>query len=166
MGRHSLFRGEMWGSVGDMQNRLLSGTYDCNLDNRHRLAVPARVRDRFSEGAVLAWWIDPCLVLVPRLEWGTLIERTFGSMSVLDDDQRELSRYLLAGAYEQELDKQGRVLLPAELREHAGIGRAAKVVGAGDYLEVWDPASLGERFRQLQEEGVSSRAKRLANRMA
>lgn len=149
-----------------MQNRLLSGTYECNLDNRHRLAVPARVRDRFAEGAVLAWWIDPCLVVVPRLEWGALIERTFGSMSVLDDDQRELSRYLLAGAYEQELDKQGRLLIPTELRAHADVGKSVKVVGAGDYLEVWNPQSLSDRFSQLQEEGVSSRAKRLANRMA
>lgn len=149
-----------------MQRRLLSGNYDCSLDSRHRLAVPARLRDRFADGVVIAWWLDPCLVLVPRLEWGALVEKTFGEMSVLDDDQRELSRFLLAGAFDQELDRQGRVLLPAELREHAGVESTAKVVGAGDYLEVWNPDQLAARFTKLREEGVSQRAKRLAGRMA
>jgi MraZ protein len=94
------------------------------------------------------------------------MERTFGTMSVLDDDQRELSRFLMAGAFEQELDRQGRVLLPPELREHAGIEGKAKVVGAGEYLEIWDPQRLADRFAALREEGVSARAKRLADRVS
>ena len=149
-----------------MNRRLLSGNYDCSLDDRHRLAIPARLRDRFAEGVVIAWWLDPCLVLVPRLEWGPLVQRTFGEMSVLDDDQRELSRFLLAGAFDQDLDKQGRVLVPAELLEHASIDGQAKVVGAGDYLELWNPDQLTARFAQLRKEGVSQRAKRLVGRMA
>lgn len=156
----------MWGTVGRMARRLLSGTHECSLDDRNRLAIPARLRDGFDEGVVIAWWIDPCLVAVPAPEWAPLIERTFGSMSVLDDDQRELSRFLLAGAYEQDLDKQGRVLLPAELREHAEITDRAKVIGSGDYLELWNPQTLDERFEQLRREGVSTRAKRLASRLA
>jgi MraZ protein len=130
------------------------------------MAVPARLRDRFAEGAVIAWWLDPCLVVVPRLEWTSLVERTFGEMSVLDDDQRELSRFLLAGAFDQDLDRQGRVVLPAELRDHAGIGDRVKVVGAGDYIEIWNPEELAARFSELRDEGVSQRAKRLADRMA
>jgi len=149
-----------------MNRRLLSGTYECSLDNRHRVAIPARVRDPFVGGAVVGWWIDECLVVVPRTEWPTLMERTFGQMSLLDDDQRELSRFLMAGAFEQDLDRQGRVLLPAELREHAGIDGKAKVVGAGDYLELWDPERLTSKFAALREEGVSARAKRLADRVS
>jgi len=149
-----------------MQRRLLSGNYECSLDDRHRMAIPARVRDPFAQGAIVAWWIDPCLVVVPRHEWPTLVERTFGAMSVLDDDQRELSRFLLAGAFEQDLDRQGRVLLPAELREHAGVEDRAKVLGAGDYLEIWNPERLAQRFAELRKEGVSNRAKRLAGRLA
>jgi MraZ protein len=150
-----------------MQRRLLSGTYECSLDNRFRLAVPARLRDPFAEGATVAWWLDDCLVVVPRLEWPDLIQRTFGAMSVLDDDQRELRRFLLAGAFEQEsLDRQGRLLLPPELRDHAGLDGRVKVVGAGEYIELWDPDRLAERFTNLRQEGVSARAKRLADRLA
>lgn len=156
--------GEKWGTVGRMPPRHLSGTHECSLDNRFRMAIPAKLRAPFAEGAMVGWWLDECLVVVPTDQWGGLIERTFGSMSVLDDESRELSRFLLAGAYEQDLDKQGRVLLPAELRAHAGIEQRAKVVGAGDYLEVWDPDRLTERFEKLRREGVSAHARRLLDR--
>jgi len=150
-----------------MQRRLLIGTYECSLDDRFRLAIPARLREPFAEGATVAWWLDDCLVVVPRDDWDPLIERTFGSMSVLDDDQRDIRRYLLAGAFAQPaLDRQGRLLIPAELRDHAGLEGKVKVVGAGEYLEVWDPARLSERFESLRREGVSNRAKRLARRIA
>ena len=103
-----------------MQRRLLSGTYECSLDNRFRLAIPARLREPFVAGATVGWWIDECLVVVPSVEWPSLIDRTFGTMSVLDDDAREMSRFLGAGAFHHELDRQGRIPLAPELREHAG----------------------------------------------
>lgn len=149
-----------------MLGRPLTGTHECNLDDRFRLAVPARLREPFAAGVVVGWWIDDCLIAVPRLEWAGLMERIFGEMSVLDDDQRELSRFLMAGAFEQELDRQGRVILPAELRAHAGLDRVAKVVGAGEYLEIWEPGALAERFASLRDEGISKRARRLADRVA
>lgn len=149
-----------------MAPRLLSGTYECSLDDRSRVAIPSRLREPFAHGTVTAWWLDDCLVVVPRSEWPGFIEGTFGRMSVLDDDQREVSRFLLAGAFEQEvLDRQGRLLVPAELREHAGLDGRVKVVGAGSYLELWDPARLDERFQRLREDGVARRAARLAQRM-
>ena len=149
-----------------MQRRLLSGTYECSLDNRFRLAIPARLRDPFEDGATVGWWIDECLIVVPTSEWSPLVDRTFGQMSILDDEARELSRFLLAGAYHHDIDGQGRIPLAADLREHAGIdGGKVKVVGAGEYLEVWDPSRLTDRFAELRREGVSARAKRLAGRI-
>lgn len=150
-----------------MQNRPLSGNHECSLDNRFRLAVPARLRPPFIDGgAIVGWWFDDCLIVAPADEWAGLIERTFGAMTVLDDESRELRRFLLAGAFEQELDKQGRILIPQELREYAGIGSKAKVVGSGEYLEIWDPDRLAERFTAFRREGVSARARRLADRVA
>jgi MraZ protein len=150
-----------------MQRRLLSGTYECSLDNRFRMAIPARLREPFAAGATVGWWIDECLVVVPTVEWPALIERTFGSMSVLDDDARELGRFISGGAFHHELDRQGRIPLASTLREHAGIDDRKKValVGVGDYLEIWDPDRLEQRFSELRREGVSARAKRLADRV-
>lgn len=150
-----------------MQRRLLSGSHEVSLDNRFRLAIPARIRDPFAAGAVVGWWLDDCAIVVPRPEWPDLIERTFGAVSILDDDQREVMRFVTAGAFDQDLDRQGRVLLPPDLRAHAGIDGRAKVVGAGGYLEIWNPERLADRFAELRKEGgVSARAKRLAGRVA
>jgi MraZ protein len=149
-----------------MQRRLLSGTYECSLDNRFRLAVPARVREPFGEGATVAWWLDDCVIVVPRLEFPGLIERIFGATDVLDDDGRELTRFILAGTFEDDLDRQGRILLPQKLRDFAHLDGRVSVVGAGEYLELWDPGRLEDRFDHLRREGVSARAKRLADRRA
>jgi MraZ protein len=165
-GENGLQCGEGGGRFLRVAPRLLSGTYECSLDDRSRVAIPSRLRDPFADGTVTAWWLDECLVVVPRFEWPDFIEGTFGRMSVLDDDQRELSRFLLAGAFEQEgLDKQGRLLVPAELREHAGLDGKVKVVGAGSYLELWNPDRLAERFDRLRKDGVAQRAARLAQRI-
>ena len=166
IGEIGLHCGEDGGRLPRVAPRLLSGTYECSLDDRSRVAIPARLREPFADGTVTAWWLDDCLVVVPRFEWPGFIEGTFGRMSVLDDDQREISRFLLAGAFEQEgLDKQGRLLVPAELREHAGLDGKVKVVGAGSYLELWNPDRLQERFDRLRTDGVAQRAARLAQRM-
>lgn len=150
-----------------MRRRPLSGTYECSLDSRFRMAIPARVREPFADGATVGWWIDECLIIAPESEWSSLVDRTFGAMNVLDDESRELSRFLLAGVYNHDLDGQGRVPLAQDLREHAGIeGNKVKVIGVGEYLEVWDPDRLAARFAKLRQEGVSARAQRLADRIA
>lgn len=150
-----------------MQRRLLSGTHECSLDSRFRLAIPARLREPFQGGVTVGWWIDECLIITPTEDWPALVESTFGTMSVLDDEARELSRFLIAGVYNHDLDGQGRVPLAPELREHAGIGgKKVKVIGVGEYLEVWDPDRLAARFAKLRQEGVAARAQRLADRIA
>lgn len=157
----------MWGSVGPVQRPMLTGTHECNLDNRFRLAIPARVRAPFlGERVMVGWWLDPCVMVAPVDHWTALIDGIFGSMSVLDDDGRELKRFLLSGVWEQELDRQGRILLPQELREHASLGPKVKVVGHGDFLEVWDPDLLDERRTALHKEGVSNRANRVREKNA
>ena len=150
-----------------MQRRLLNGTYECSLDNRFRMAIPARLREPFAAGATVGRWIDECLIVVPTLEWSPLVERTFGTMSLFDDTARDVNRFIIGSALHHDLDRQGRLPLSAELRDYAGIGDGSvKLVGVGEYLEAWDPAQLAARFAALLREGVSVHAKRLADRVA
>ena len=149
-----------------MQRRLLSGTYECSLDDRFRIAIPARLREAFAGGATIGWWIDDCLVVVPTIEWDGLVERTFGDMSPFDETARDMRRFIIGSALSNELDRQGRVGLSTDQRDHAGIGDGkVRLVGVGDYLEAWDPARLAARFEKLRREGVSSHAERLATRV-
>lgn len=144
---------------------MLSGTFECSLDNRFRLAIPAKVREYFDDGAAIAWWLDECVVVAPRKDWSSIVEQTFGQLSVLDPQQRQLRRYLLAGTYEQDgLDKQGRIVVPEKLRQWAGIDTKVNVVGAGEYLELWNPARLDDSFEALRREGVSTLGERLNER--
>ncbi len=148
-----------------MQRRMLSGTYECSLDNRFRLAIPARVRDAFGEGAAVSAWFDDCAIVAPRLEWPNIVERVFGEMDVQNPRQRSLSRYL--HAYTQEidsLDRQGRIIVPENVRELADLATKVKVVGAGEYLEIWNPARLEASFEALRREGVSTLGKPLDER--
>ena len=84
-----------------MQRRLLSGTYECSLDNRFRLAIPARLRDAFAGGATVSWWIDECLAVVPALEWDELVGRTFGDMSPFDETARDMRRFIIGSRPDQ-----------------------------------------------------------------
>jgi MraZ protein len=140
-----------------MQRRMLHGTYECTFDNRFRLAIPAKVRDAFVEGAAVSMWFDDCAIVAPRLDWPDIVREVFGVMDVQNPRQRRLSRYL--HAYTQEidsLDRQGRIIVPENVRARAGLDGKVKVVGAGDYLEIWNPARLEEALEVARREGVSS----------
>lgn len=157
----------MWGTVGDMDRRPMGGIYECKLDNRFRFAIPARVRGPFLEGgATVGWWLDGCLIVCPTDRWDGLVNEVFGDLSKLDEKSRWLSRFVLGGSMEQELDKQGRVSLAPAQREHAGIGSAVTVVGNGDFLEVWEPEELQRRLDALRGGGVERYAKELADARA
>jgi MraZ protein len=147
---------------------MLSGMYECTLDNRFRLAIPSKVREPFVEaGAAMSLWFDDSVVLAPRLEWPKIVERTFGEMNVMNDDQRQLSRLLHAYTFDQEvLDKQGRVVVPEKLRRLADVDTKVTVVGAGDYLEIWNPQRLEATFEALRREGVSTLGNRIVERAA
>lgn len=112
---------------------MLKGEYEYTLDDRGRLVMPPRFRDAVGERFVATRGFDGCVVIYPLLEWQR-VEAKLGSESV---SNRRLVRYLLGSAVECELDRQGRFLLPAPLREHAGITREAVVVGLGTKVEVW-----------------------------
>lgn len=157
--------GVLWGNFpGVMQQEPLRGIYECNLDNRFRLAIPAKVRDPFLQGATMSVWFDGCVMMAPRHAWQAIVDDLFGEMNLMDDSQRQLSRLLHAQSYDQDaLDKQGRALVPELIRNLAEIDTKVVVVGARDFLELWNPA----RFKEMQErEGVSSLGKRIIDERA
>lgn len=136
----------MWGSFpAVMQQIPLRGTYECNLDNRFRLAIPAKVRDAFVHGATMSVWFEGCAMLAPRHDWQAIVDRLFGELNLRDPAQRKLSRRLHAQSADQDaLDRQGRVLVPEVIREVAALETKVVVVGNGDYLELWNPVRLKE----------------------
>ncbi len=117
------------------------GRYDCNLDDKGRLAIPAKLRSGGSaEGSngewVLAQGLDHCLFLYPIESWQSLAEQVQG-LAANKSAARKFARTLFAGATEVSLDKQGRVVIPKHLRGWAALERESVVVGVGRRIEVW-----------------------------
>ena len=141
---------------------MLLGTHDHSLDDKNRLTLPAKFRDAFAEGVVVSRGMDGCLYAHPRAAWERLSER-IGGLDPLSRESRVMQRHLFSGAAAGELDRQGRMVLPAPLLESAGLGRELTVVGVYDHLEIWDRAAWRAHLNEV-EVSAENVAERLANR--
>ena len=116
------------------------GEYTHSIDEKGRLAVPVKFRTELERGAVVTKGIDQCLVLYTLKEWNALAEK-ISQLPMNHANTRAISRLLLAGAMDVQLDKQGRVILPDYLRKYAGLGKKAIVAGLYNRIEIWDEAA-------------------------
>jgi MraZ protein len=114
------------------------GRHAHNLDDKGRLAIPSRFRDGLRDGLVLTRGIDRCIAAYPLDAWERLAAHV-NALSMTDPDARQFRRMVFAEAVDVKLDGQGRVLVPASLRVHAGIEREAVVVGVHASIEIWSP---------------------------
>ncbi len=114
------------------------GEYRHTMDDKGRVAVPARFRTQLAEAPVVTRWLDSCLAVFPRAEFERLAERV-AALPLGDASARTFRRHVFAHAFELELDRQGRVLIPPSLREWAGLTNEAVIVGGHDHVELWAP---------------------------
>jgi len=124
------------------------GPSKVTLDAKGRLAIPSRHRERIltrANGALVATVDrDYCLLIYPLPEWEE-VERKLVRLPSLNQLARKLQRLMLGYATELEMDSQGRILLPKEHREFAGIERDAILIGQGNKFELWDEKRWTER---------------------
>jgi MraZ protein len=120
---------------------MLLGEFEHALDEKGRLTLPAKFRESFAEGLVVTRGLDGCLYAYRRADWDRLIDSQLATLDPLKKEGRRLHRFFFAGAAETDLDKQGRVMLPAALIAHAHLRRHVVVAGVRDHLEIWDRAA-------------------------
>ncbi len=114
------------------------GEYRHTVDDKGRVAVPVRFRSQLAGSAFVARWLDGCLAIFPPDEFDRLAKKT-ADLPVADPDARFFNRFVFTSAFEFELDRQGRAVVPAGLREWAGLTNEVVVVGAHDHVELWAP---------------------------
>ncbi|MGD9559525.1 MAG: division/cell wall cluster transcriptional repressor MraZ [Oscillospiraceae bacterium] len=114
---------------------MLKGEHRCALDDKSRLNFPAKLRDEMGEAFIITRWLDDCLVAFPQGEWERIAE-LLAEKGVVKS--RDVLRFLYAGAEDVCPDKQGRILIPAHLRQHAGLDKDVVVIGVGQHAEIWD----------------------------
>lgn len=113
------------------------GTYTPRLDDKGRLILPAKYRERLAGGLVITRGQERCLYIFPVDEFEQLTE-AIRAAPVTSKAVRDFARVFLAGACDEIPDKQGRVTIPAVLRQYASLERECTVSGVGSRLEVWD----------------------------
>jgi MraZ protein len=140
---------------------MLLGEYEHSLDDKNRLTLPAKFREAFAGGVVVARGMDECLVVYTRAGWEEFVAARLEGLNPFSREARQMSRFIFAGASETELDRQGRVMVPASLVEHAGLEREVVVAGMRDHVEIWDRAVWRKHLKEV-EGRVGDVAERIA----
>lgn len=116
------------------------GTHSPRLDDKGRLILPAKFRDKLADGLVVTRGQEHCLYVFAMDEFVRLAEQ-MRAQPVTSKVVRDYQRVFLSGASDEIPDKQGRITLPTMLREYAGLGRDLAVIGTGSRIEIWDAAA-------------------------
>ncbi|MCR5369650.1 MAG: division/cell wall cluster transcriptional repressor MraZ [Clostridium sp.] len=114
------------------------GQYDHTIDAKGRIIIPAKFRDQMGDDFVITKGLDNQLFVYAPDEWN-LFEAKLRSLPISNPQARKLSRFFLVGASDVTVDKQGRITLPVQLREFAGITKDVLLAGVGNHLEIWNP---------------------------
>ena len=114
---------------------MLIGEYQHNIDPKGRVIMPAKFREDLGEHFYVTKGLDGCLFVLSPREWKRLQDKV---MAMPISKARGLQRFFFSGAAEAEPDKQGRILLPANLKEYASITKDVVIVGVSNRLEIWD----------------------------
>ncbi|MDO8504871.1 MAG: division/cell wall cluster transcriptional repressor MraZ [Candidatus Liptonbacteria bacterium] len=131
---------------------MLLGEYKHTIDQKGRIAIPAKFREKISAGAIITRGLDNCLFVFAPKEWQALVEKLM-SLPLSQANSRAFVRLMLSGAADVELDKQGRILVPDYLRKFAGLKKQAIVAGLYSRVEIWD-ADAWEKYK-AKTEGAS-----------
>ena len=147
--------------MGSGGTPLLLGEYDHSLDDKNRLAIPAKFRQAFGDGIVVTRGLDGCLYAYTRQDWQQLVDGRLAELDMLSEAGRLIMRHFFSGATETELDKQGRVGLPTALIESAKLGKEVTVAGVYDHLEIWNRDTWRDQLTKV-EGSAEDVAERLA----
>ncbi len=129
---------------------MLIGEFEHSLDAKGRLIMPAKLRESIGDTFVVTKGLDGCLFAFSITEW-TNFEEKLKSLPLSNKNSREFVRFFLSGATECEIDKQGRFLIPNNLRETAGLVKETVIIGVGTRIEIWDK----EKWTEYNNENMS-----------
>lgn len=113
------------------------GQYNHTIDEKGRMNMPAKFRREVSSGVVVTRGLDHCLFVYPKAEWEQMAGK-LAKLPITQKSSRAFARLMLAGAWDAELDSQGRIMLPEYLRQYAAVKKHVIVAGLFNRIEIWD----------------------------
>jgi MraZ protein len=127
------------------------GEFSHTIDDKGRLTIPAKFRDELESGVVITRGLDGCLWAYGRFEWETLAEK-IAKLPTTNPAARNFSRFVFSSAFDSIPDRQGRILLPQNLRDYAGIQNETIIIGVKSKLEIWNPAKWSEVVTAVEQD--------------
>ena len=135
------------------------GEYIYSIDEKKRLAVPAKFRQLLGRQAVITRGLDNCLFLYPTKEWKVLAQK-LSKLPLSQSDARGFARLMLTGAMDSRLDNLGRILIPDFLKEYAQLKKKIVIAGVYTRIEIWDERNWQD-YKKKTEMAVGDIAERL-----
>lgn len=129
---------------------MFMGEYQHNIDTKGRLIVPSKLREDLGDNFIVTRGLDGCLFGYPKSEWEKLEEK-LEEIPLTKKDARTFVRFFYSAATECEVDKQGRVNIPASLRNHAKLEKSCIIIGVSNRIEIWDETNW-QAYSQATEE--------------
>ena len=133
---------------------MLIGEYEHTIDAKGRLSMPAKLRRDMGEAFIVTKGLDGCLFAFSNEEWMNF-ESKLKSLPLSDKNARNFVRFFLAGATECELDKQGRFLIPNNLRKSANLDKEAVIIGVGTRLEIWNKQTWMSKDEEISADDIA-----------
>jgi MraZ protein len=151
------------GKYGDNSSKLwiimFIGEYTYSIDEKKRLAIPAKFREFLGKKAVITRGLDNCLFLYPVKEWKKLAEK-LSKLPLSQSDARGFARLMLIGAMDVNIDNLGRILVPDYLKKYGSLNKKVVIAGVFDRIEIWDSKKWDE-YKAKTEAGMGDIAERL-----
>ncbi|MEI3608245.1 division/cell wall cluster transcriptional repressor MraZ [Pseudogracilibacillus sp. SO10305] len=138
---------------------MFMGEYQHNIDIKGRMIVPAKFREGLGDSFVLTRGLDNCLFVYPMDEWKVL-EDKLKQLPLTKKDARQFTRFFFSGAVECEIDKQGRINIPATLRTYSKLEKECIVIGVSNRIEIWSK-DVWEDYFEASEESFEDIAENL-----
>lgn len=126
------------------------GEYHHSIDNKGRIIVPSKFRDELGDMFIITRGLDQCLFGYPVSEWA-LIEEKLKGLPLTKKDARAFTRFFFSGATESELDKQGRINIPAPLLQYGKLEKECVILGVSNRIEIWSKQIWEDYFTQSEE---------------
>ena len=139
---------------------MLIGEYEHSLDSKNRIIMPSKFRDDIGEKFIVTKGLDGCLFAYSISEWKNFEEK-LRSLPLSNKDARAFSRFFFAGATDCILDKQGRFLIPSNLREFAGLTKECVIVGMDSRVEIWSKDRWEKCDEDLSPDDVAEKMEML-----
>ena len=136
------------------------GEYEHSVDAKGRVIMPAKLREDIGEKFILTKGLDGCLFAYSQTEW-TNFEEKLKTLPLTNKNARDFVRFFLSGAIECEIDKQGRFLIPSNLRNYSKLDKDIVILGVGTRIEIWNKDTWNKSAEDISADEIAENMDKL-----